>query len=276
MPHLAIEARKCSCPGALTSRIKVKYCQTVHTDLPCQDGHDILSGGLELLCQNDPAVDRLISPRREVILSQLAGYIAEIELFNPALGLVGTSDRRELLIKHILDSLAPLSTLINCMGQGTGSIADVGSGAGLPGIPLAIVLPHAHITLIERMGRRANFLRNTKAALTLSNVTVEEAEMEKVRPGRFSLVTFRAFKPLEPKMLRKLLRLCVEGGTLAAYKGRREKIEAELAALDQASVNKNARFSGLNRQIIPCPVPFLNDERHIVLLMSDARTNLSQ
>jgi len=221
----------------------------------------LLSDGLRELCRNDSGVDRLISSRREEILSLLIKYIAEIELFNPALGLVGTNDRDELIVRHILDSLAPLGIIIQVTIARQLYIADVGSGAGLPGIPLAIVMPDAQFTLIERKTRRADFLRNTQTALGLSNVTVEEAEMEKAPPGRFDVVTFRAFSPLEPKVVKKLFRLCGKGGILAAYKGRREKIEDEITALQTAHKQDTLRC-----HVFPCPVPFLDEERHLLVM----------
>ena len=217
------------------------------------DSFDLLAQGLSRLCADDFGADSLIAPRRDAIFSLLTAYILEIEKHNPALSLVGTDDRQELIVRHILDSLSPLG-IISRLLTGSRSVADVGSGAGLPGIPLAIAVPDAAFTLIERKGRRAGFLRHIQETLGLANVAVEEAEMEKVKPGRFALVTFRAFKPLEPKILRKLLRLCIDGGMLAAYKGRREKIEAEIAALETEC------------QIFPCPVPFLDEQRHMVCL----------
>ena len=118
---------------------------------------------------------------REYSLSPiLQKYIEEIELFNQAYGLVKVKDRDELIVKHILDSLAPLELITQLLKKSTcislepWQIADVGSGAGFPGIPLAAHLPSAEFTLIERMGRRAGFLRNCIAVLGLSNVQVEE------------------------------------------------------------------------------------------------------
>jgi 16S rRNA (guanine527-N7)-methyltransferase len=219
---------------------------------------DILSKGIEALGKNDKDIDRLIAPCQEKIVNLFAKYIGEIELFNPAYGLVGTNDRRELVIRHILDSLAPLGIIYRLLTHNAAPrIADVGSGAGLPGIPLAIALPQIKFTLIERMGRRAGFLRNTCAALALSNAAVEEAEMEQAAPDRFSLVTFRAFRPLEPKILKGLFRLCGPSGILAAYKGRREKIEEEMAALETPLPAWEA---------IPCPVPMLDEERHLLVI----------
>lgn len=221
-----------------------------------------LSRGLRQLCHEDPGADSLITPRWEEVISLLARYIAEIERFNPIWSLVGTNDRRELVIRHILDSLAPLGIISRKItAYHLPRIADVGSGAGLPGIPLAVALPQVQFTLIERMGRRAGFLRGALTALGLSNTVIEEKEMEKTMPGRFSLVTFRAFRPLEPKNFKKLFRLCGEGGILAAYKGRRSKTEAEMAALETALPNMAGRW-----ELIPCPVPMLDEERHILFI----------
>jgi len=226
----------------------------------------LLEQGVQALMK-DAEIERLAAPRYDEIISLLSRYIKEIELFNPAYGLVGAKDSEELIVKHILDSLAPLgiiSHLLNeiCM-EGTPRIADVGSGAGLPGIPLAIAMPNCEFTLIERTGRRAGFLCGAKAVLNLSNVAVEEAELsnfvgrEKTAANRFSLVTFRAFKPLEPKLLKTLLRACEPGGVIAAYKGRRDKTDAEAAALGDI----RGKW-----EILPCVVPFLDEERHLLII----------
>ena len=230
----------------------------------------LLSEGIEVLRQNCGEIERIIAPRCKEIVSFLDRYIKEIEIFNPAYGLVGTKDSEELAIKHILDSLAPLGIISRLLAEtcavsngktSAPQIADAGSGAGLPGIPLAIALPDCHFTLIERMGRRAGFLWNTKAALGLSNVMVEEGELEKTEGGRFSLVTFRAFKPLEPKLLTALFKTCAEGGVIAAYKGRREKIEQEMSPLE----NNCGKWEAL-----PYSVPFLDEERHILVIKKTA------
>jgi 16S rRNA (guanine527-N7)-methyltransferase len=237
-------------------------------------GNSILSEGINALRQSDGDIDTLIAPRQDVVLSLLTGYIAEIELFNPAYGLVGTKDTQELIIKHILDSLAPLGIMYRLLtariqtanSNAVPCVADVGSGAGLPGIPLAITLPQVNFTLIERMGRRAGFLRNTQATLGLANITVAEGEMEKIgrKPtmtSRFSLVVFRAFRPLDPKILKGLFRFCGTGGILMAYKGRREKIEEEITVVQKRLPNINNRW-----ELIPCPVPFLEGERHLLII----------
>ena len=229
----------------------------------------ILLQGIETLCNNDNEINSLIAPNKEYIIDLLTRYINEIELFNPAYGLVGTNDTEELIIKHILDSLAPLGILSRllfslpcalraspCEPLFQYNIADAGSGAGLPGIPLAITLPHCEISLIERMGRRAGFLHNTKAVLCLPNINVEESEIEKAAGGRFDLVTFRAFKPLDPKILKSLFKLCAPRGIIAAYKGKIDKIEAEMSSLAD-----NTKW-----EAIPYKVPFLDEERHMLVI----------
>jgi 16S rRNA (guanine527-N7)-methyltransferase len=216
-------------------------------------GTDILTEGIRRLGIPPP------------VLPLLSKYIEEIERFNPAYGLVKVRDRRELIVRHILDSLSPLGA-VSRIFKGRiagGKIADAGSGAGFPGLPLAIALPEARFTLIERMGRRAGFLRNCLAALSLPNVTVEEGEIEKSSPCRFDLVVFRAFRPLEAPVLRDLFRLLLPGGFLAAYKGRRQVVEEELKTVEAAVPTIAGAW-----EIIPLEVPFLDEERHLALLYS--------
>jgi 16S rRNA (guanine527-N7)-methyltransferase len=214
----------------------------------------------------------LLGSNTALALPLLNSYIEEIERFNPTLSLVGAKTRRELVIRHILDSLAPLGILCRKIAGLTEGrrdrsgavnpepvrIADVGSGAGLPGIPLAICLPDCRFTLIERKTRRAVFLQNTLTTLGLSNAEVEEREMEKAPRFRFDVITFRAFRPLEPAILKGLFRLLAPGGILAAYKGRQEKIAAEMGAVRDMVGSWEA---------IPCPVPFLEEERHLVSIV---------
>ncbi|MDR2078710.1 MAG: 16S rRNA (guanine(527)-N(7))-methyltransferase RsmG [Treponema sp.] len=221
-------------------------------------GGTVLEEGIALLCRRDGDIQDLLGgSNTDRAFSLLNKYIEVIERFNPSLSLVSATERRELVIRHILDSLAPLGVLRRLVRLTSLQVADVGSGAGLPGIPLAIALPDCFFTLIERKTRRAEFLRNTLSVLGLPNAVVEEREMEKALRFRFGIITFRAFRPLEPAILKKLFRLLVPGGALAAYKGRQEKIAAEMrSAGDLAS----------SWEVISCPVPFLDEERHMVII----------
>lgn len=223
-----------------------------------------LSKGLELLAAAGAFSSPLVDASDQAAglrAERLERYIAEIEFFNPAYGLVGAADRDELVTKHILDSLAPLPVLLRVLEERSGSgrpkIVDVGSGAGLPGIPLAIVLESLYVTLLERMGRRVGFLESATAALGLKNVAVEQLDAERAEGGRFDLVVFRAFRPLEPPMVKTLFRLLAPGGRLGAYKGRREKVAEEMGAL-----------AGLVGEWSDAAVsvPFLDEERRIVVI----------
>jgi 16S rRNA (guanine527-N7)-methyltransferase len=106
------------------------------------------------------------------------------------------------------------------------------------------------------MGRRAGFLHNTRAVLGLNNIIVEEGELEKTKNKQFSLITFRAFKPLSPELL-KILFNAADNGIITAYKGKREKIEQEMTQLGDYSCKWEA---------IPYNTPFIDEERHLVVI----------
>lgn len=208
---------------------------------------------------SDPARDALVRPAAE-LMPLLERYIAEISLFNSKFDLVGTATYGDLVVRHILDSLAPWREIADCMLSAGGhpAVADVGSGAGLPGLPLAAAFPQARFTLIERMSRRCAFLTNSAAMMGLQNVTVLESEAERAPRAAFDLIVFRAFRPLDGAIYRTLAALLAPGGCLAAWKAKRDKIDAEMAALEG--------LCGPWR-VAETPVPFLSDEqRHLVVI----------
>lgn len=204
---------------------------------------DLLSRGLEALGLAD----------RADLVQGLAAYRAEIETWNERLGLVSLKAPDDLIVKHFLDSLAPWTHLRDA---GFTTLADLGSGAGFPGIPLALAFPQAQTFLVERMERRVGFLRATLQVLGRTDVTVVPRTFEEVKE-QFDLVTFRAVFPLDAKLVKKMKRLLHPGGRIAAYKGRREVIDAELATLGPLAEGA---------QVIPVKVPFLDEERHLVVL----------
>jgi 16S rRNA (guanine527-N7)-methyltransferase len=200
----------------------------------------------------------------ERVLPKLNSYINELELFNSAYDLVGADTHQDIVVRHILDSLAPYSHLQNLISQAKQNsteqieIADVGTGGGLPGIPLAIVFDDVHFTLVERMTKRCSFLENCRAVLQLENVTVKTLEAERVPQNSFDIVVFRAFRPLEKKMIRVLLRILKPNGKLAAYKAKMEKIQAEMEGIAQWAPNWD---------VLPLRVPFLpENERNLVVI----------
>lgn len=196
---------------------------------------------------------------------KLEKYVSELELFNPTYNLVGADTHEDILIRHILDSLAaykPLCELIEKAKQlhpdRSIQLADIGSGGGLPGIPLSIVFPDYQFTLVERMTKRYTFLVNCCAVLGLKNVTVSNLEAERVSQNSFDIIVFRAFRPLEKKMTKVLLRMLQNDGCLAAYKAKTEKINAEMEQIKEYVPTWES---------IPLQVPFLHEnERHLVII----------
>lgn len=194
-------------------------------------------------------------------------YLKELELFNAAFDLVGADNRSDLIVRHVLDSLAPWKETAALLAAAAGApeglrvprAADAGSGAGFPGIPLAIAFPEVSFTLIERMSKRCAFLENCAAMLRLSNVTVMNREVEKAPSEAFDVVVFRAFRPLDAAMTKTLLRLLAKpAGRLAAWKAREAKISEEMGGI--------ASLVG-GYEVLPLAVPFLDsEERNLVVI----------
>ena len=193
---------------------------------------------------------------------KLGAYIKELQLFNSAYNLVNTRGFEELAIRHIFDSLAA-HDIINSLAADIRSedgigVGDIGSGGGLPGIPLAVIFPQFRFTLVERMDRRCAFLENCAAMLGLQNLTVQKSEAEKIPRESFDIAVFRALKPLDARFAKTLLSLIKKGGYLAAYKAKKTNIENEMDAI--RSVIADYTFTEVR-------VPFMKDaERNIVIV----------
>ncbi len=157
----------------------------------------------------------------------LEKYLDEIMLFNPLLKLVGEKNREEIIHRHILDSASAYSVFSSLTTPGS-SIADLGTGAGLPGIVLAILFPDRKFFLIDRMTRRIGFLRAVTAKLELSNTVIVSEDICNVNT-RFDCVTSRAFRPLVAVAgeMMKLAPLSI------LYKGTRNNAEEELNELKE-------------------------------------------
>ena len=215
---------------------------------------DILNEGLSEL-----GFDRDSIP---LFAQKLGMYIKELQLFNSAYNLVNTSDFEELAIRHIFDSLAA-HDIINSLAADIRSedgicVGDIGSGGGLPGIPLAVVFPQFRFTLVERMDRRCAFLENCAAMLGLQNLTVQKSEAEKIPRESFDIAVFRALKPLDARFAKTLLSLIKKGGYLAAYKAKKTNIENEMNAIRSVIADYTA---------LEVRVPFMKDaERNIVVV----------
>ena len=221
------------------------------------DSGSKLSQGLKQLGFSQEKIDFL--------LPKMDSYIRELILFNSAYNLTNTSDYEELAVFHILDSLAAVQNIValaqkldkgDCL-----HIADIGSGGGLPGIPLAAALPEYDFFLVERMDKRCAFLENEAAILGLKNVKIIKSEAERINADSFDIAVFRAFRPLDKKMIKTLLNLIKRGGFLAAYKAKIENIKTEMKGI--SDIVKDY-------QIFPLSVPFLpGHERNLIVIQKD-------
>lgn len=158
-------------------------------------------------------------------------YALDLGTHGELRGLIGPDEARRLWSRHILNCalLAPEIPSAGVSGGRT-SVADVGSGAGLPGLILAMIRPDIDVTLIEPLERRTRWLDEQVAALALPNVTVFTGRAEGFAPRRaFDVVTARAVKALKD-LIPLLTPLVVSGGQLALLKGQRLENEIVEAA----------------------------------------------
>jgi len=180
---------------------------------------------------------------------QLMAYAELLTKWNRTYNLTAIRDPLEMVSRHLLDSLAVLPHLP--IGDGA-AVADVGSGAGLPGIPFAIARPKWRVTLNDSIQKKAAFLRQTAIELGLRNVEVHEGRVEAWRPAaRFAVVISRAFADLH-EFMAKCRHLVAPGGLLAAMKG-------------VAPAATDAHCS-----VVTLKVPFLDAQRHLVLCRIEA------
>ncbi|WP_318357178.1 16S rRNA (guanine(527)-N(7))-methyltransferase RsmG [Enterobacter sp.] len=180
---------------------------------------------------------------------QLVAYVDMLHKWNKAYNLTSVRDPNEMLIRHILDSIVVAPHL-------TGSrFIDVGTGPGLPGVPLAIVLPEAHFTLLDSLGKRIRFLRQVQHELKLENITPVQSRVEDF-PAEppFDGVVSRAFASLND-MVSWCHHLPGEQGRFYALKG--QVPDDEIAALP----------AGLTvESVVKLVVPQLDGERHLVVI----------
>ena len=186
----------------------------------------------------------------------LLRLVDELELGNAQFNLTAIRDRPGMLRKHVLDSL---SLQPHLRGE---RVADVGTGAGFPGLALAIVNPRRRFTLIEATGKKARFVEQTAARIGAANVLVVHSRAESYRPFElFDTVAARALSSLAD-FVAYAGHLCAPGGRLLAMKGKRP--DDEIAALP-----RSFRTLAVHR----LTVPGLIGERHLVELVSTGKSS---
>jgi 16S rRNA (guanine527-N7)-methyltransferase len=182
--------------------------------------------------------------------SRLIAHLDLMDEWGQRMNLTAIREREAQLTRHVLDSLSVRPWL-----HGT-RVLDVGSGAGFPGIPLAIVEPGRAFTLLDSTGKKCRFLEAARDALDLQNVTVVNSRAEQYRPSqRFDTVIARAVGPVA-ELVRYAGHLVAGHGRLLAMKGRmpEDELAAKLNGWKVAAVHR-------------LQVPGLDEERHLVELV---------
>ena len=181
---------------------------------------------------------------------QLLAFRDLLLKWNKTYNLTALRDPDQAISHHLLDSLAILPHV------GEGPLLDVGSGGGLPGIPLAIARPQLPVRMVDTVQKKASFLQQVAIQLGLKNVAVDHARVEEMT-GQYAQISSRAFAELTTfiELTRHLLR---PGGRWLAMKGVRP--DEEIATLPADIIVES---------IIPLHVPGLAAERHLIFLKAD-------
>jgi len=188
-----------------------------------------------------------LDPAQRAALLRFADLL---QRWNRVYNLTAVRDPVATVTRHLLDALAVVPYLP------PGRLIDVGSGAGLPGIPLAIALPDRDVTLLDASAKRVRFMQQAVIELGLDNAHPLQARAEAHRPGRpYDAVITRAFAGISD-MLSACRHLVADDGVILAMKG--QCPDAELAALPPGIVL---------RDVVPLAVPGLDAARHLVRLV---------
>lgn len=182
------------------------------------------------------------------LIDSLTSFLGLLEQWNRAYNLTRITEPRDMAVRHILDSISARPWL--CGDR----ILDAGTGAGLPGLPLALVEPSRHFTLVDSIGKKMRFLHHAVATLGIDNISLRQARLEECPAGSADTVISRALASLAD-FIASCGNIIVPGGRLVAMKGRHPA--AELAVLPEGW-----RASVVERIV----VPGLDAERHIVVL----------
>jgi len=178
---------------------------------------------------------------------KLAAFIGLLEKWNRVYNLTAVRDPHAMVVRHVLDSLVVLPFLTD------GSLLDVGTGAGLPGLPLAIARPELAVTLLDANAKKLRFVRQAAFELGLGDVEVVQSRMQEYQPARsFDMVISRAVAKLS-KLYRQTVRLVRPGGRIFFMKGSLPAVEIQELEPDRETLH-----------IERLKIPGLQAERHLL------------
>ncbi len=198
-------------------------------------------------------LERLELPLDAAARQRLLRFVELLARWNRAYNLTAVREPAAMLTHHLLDSLAVAPFV-----EGP-RIVDVGTGAGLPGLPLALACPERHFVLLDSRAKKTRFVTQAAAELGLSNLDVVNSRVQDYAPSApFDTVLTRAFSSLD-EMLAVTRHLCAPRGLFLALKGAFP--ESELAALPAGVAVE---------RVAPLTVPGLSAARHVVLLRNGA------
>ena len=199
-------------------------------------------------------LEALDTPCDEAQQTRLLDYLGLIERWNRTYNLTAVREPAEMLSKHLLDSLSVLPWVA------PGQLLDAGTGAGLPGIPLAVASPEREFTLLDSSSKKLRFVQQTLAIITLDNVTLENRRIEDYQPEeRFDTIICRAFSDLQ-ELHRHASKLIAPDGRILAMKGVYPMTEIE--CLEDKDVVD---------EVIPLKVPGMDAQRHLVCMHAAAQ-----
>src|SRR3954449_13027782 len=183
-------------------------------------------------------------PYREDVVARAARHLELIVEINESLNLTRITTPREAAVKHVLDSVIPWRLF-----AGARSVLDAGTGAGFPGIPLALVLPEVQFTLAESIQKKARFVESAVAALGLQNVTVSALRAEDVlTKSRADLITARAVAPLN-RAIALFAPALRSGSSALFYKG--PDAETEIAGASVEAKKRSVVMRVVERYDLP-------------------------
>lgn len=187
-------------------------------------------------------------------IQMIDAYSALLYKWNKTYNLTSITNNDDVLTHHILDSLAAVPIFKRYVFEGA-KVLDVGSGGGLPAIPLAIACPDVSVSLVETVGKKTAFLTQVALSLKLKNVKVFNSRVENLKNLSFDVISSRAFSSLE-NFINLSSHLIKPEGCWVALKG-------------QVPVDEiNSIRDSFRTEIVQISVPFLNEDRNIVVIFN--------